>query len=117
MKGITPYQLEILQHVAAADVAEPIDFDTLLAKLSWQPKKESAQFPIRACVTKGFLRKTELKLRRGRLRVCYEVTHEGLRVLDPRLAAVSAYTLSGLGSGSSGDPVVPEIPDYEIPGP
>lgn len=88
MKGITPYQLEVLRHVAAAPGDAPLDFDQLLEKLSWQPTKEAAQFTIRAAVTKKLIAKTErLILRRGRKRVCYEVASEGVLVLDPRLAA------------------------------
>lgn len=84
MKGVTPYQLEMLQAVGGAPEGAPIDFDSLLEKLSWKPKKESAQFTIRACITKGLMVKTDLQLRRGRLRVCYELTEDGKRVLDPR---------------------------------
>lgn len=87
MKGITPYQLEVLRHVAAAPGDAPLDFDQLLEKLSWQPTKEAAQFTIRAAVTKKLIAKTErLILRRGRKRVCYEVASEGVLVLDPRKA-------------------------------
>ena len=88
MKGITPYQLEVLRHVAAAPGDAPLDFDQLLEKLSWEPSKEAAQFTIRAAVTKKLIAKTEnLILRRGRKRVCYVVASEGMLILDPRLAA------------------------------
>ncbi len=87
MKGITPHQLEVLRHVAAAPGDAPLDFDQLLEKLSWQPTKEAAQFTIRAAVAKKLIAKTErLILRRGRKRVCYEVASEGVLVLDPRKA-------------------------------
>lgn len=95
MKGVTPYQLEILQHVAAAPAEEPIDFDQLLDKLSWRPSKESAQFPIRSLVAKGFVKKGSLSLRRGRQRVTYLLTEKGKKLLDPRL---------GSGKGDSSTP-------------
>lgn len=91
MKGITPYQLEILQHVAAAaDAGDTIDFDQLLDKLSWTPSKESAQFTIRACIKKLLLKKGDkLMLRRGRQRVIYILTPAGIQVLDPRQVSSS----------------------------
>lgn len=95
MKGVTPYQLEILQHVADAPPADPLDFDQLLEKLSWRPSKESAQFPIRSLVTKRLLEKGELQLRRGRKRVVYVLTPAGRQVLDPRADS---------GTGESPDP-------------
>jgi hypothetical protein len=82
MKGITQHQTEVLKLVAASDV--PLDLDQLLPKLSWGPSKEAAQFTIRALVTKGLLLKLPLKLRRGRLRVSYEMTAKGRLVFDPR---------------------------------
>lgn len=85
MRGVTPYQLEILTHVRGASEDESLDFDQLLERLSWRPSKESAQFTIRATITKGLLeKKPDLELRRGRKRVCYRLTAEGVRVFDPR---------------------------------
>lgn len=85
MKGLTPYQFEILQIVRAGTEDGLVDFDQLLNKLSWQPSKESAQFTIRAICAKGLLKKAEvLQLRRGRKRVCYQLTAEGEAYLDPR---------------------------------
>ena len=82
MKGVTAYQLEMLSAVLEGSPGVgPIDFDQLLAQLSWKPKKESAQFTIRACISKGLMEKTELQLRRGRLRVCYRTTEKGRSVL------------------------------------
>ena len=107
MKNLTAYQLEVLQAALAGNPAGPgpVDFDQLLAKLTWKPKKEAAQFTIRACITKGLLEKTELQLRRGRLRVCYRVTVEGRHFLDPRpVMSVSADPLPGRLS-------IPEIDD------
>lgn len=109
MKGVTAYQLEIIQHVAAADDAEPLDFDQLLEKLSWHPSKESAQFPIRSLVTKGLLRKDgELRLRRGRRRVVYQLTEEGKRVLDPRVGSGKGDSFVP-GSSRSGKKVVGKL--------
>lgn len=82
MKGITHHQIEALRLIAAAD--DPIDLDQLLPKLSWAPSKEAAQFTIRALVTKGMVEKLPLKLRRGRLRVSYQMTPKGSLVFDPR---------------------------------
>lgn len=85
MKGLTSYQLEILQIVKKGVEDGLVDFDQLLNKLSWGPSKESAQFTIRAVCTKGFLKKAEvLQLRRGRKRVCYQLTAEGEAYMDPR---------------------------------
>lgn len=89
MKGVTPYQLEILKHVAKGTAEAPVDFDELLEALSWKPTKQSAQFTIRALITKKLLEKTGLQLRRGRKRVCYRLTREGRLVLDPRPEPVS----------------------------
>lgn len=84
MKGVTPYQLEILQHVARGGDDGLLDFDQLLDLLSWMPTKESSQFTIRAVVKKGLLSKGELTYRRGRRRVLYSLTPDGQAVLDPR---------------------------------
>lgn len=90
MKGITPYQLELLQHVSAAPADSPLDFDQLLEKLSWCPSKEAAQFTIRAVIAKKLIaKKSDLVLRRGRKRVCYLLTADGRAVLDPRTALAS----------------------------
>lgn len=86
MKGLTARQLELLQSVKAGSPDGIIDFDQLLASLSWRPTKESAQFVIRALVRKGFLQKCEPEFRRGRMRVRYILTAEGEVLLDPRLA-------------------------------
>lgn len=82
MKGITRHQIEALGLIAGS--RDPIDLDQLLPKLSWEPSKEAAQFTIRALVTKGMVEKLPLKLRRGRLRVSYQMTPKGSLVLDPR---------------------------------
>lgn len=91
MKGVTPYQLEIIQKLAAIEkkTGKLPDFDQLLAELSWTPSKESAQFPIRAVITKGLVKKAPLEFRRGRKRVCYQLTESGRLVLDPRGPAVA----------------------------
>lgn len=85
MRGLTAYQIEILQLVlAGGEGGAPLDFDQLLERLSWKPSKEAAQFSIRAVVAKGLLAKGELELRRGRRRVLYALTEEGHLALDPR---------------------------------
>jgi hypothetical protein len=86
MKGLTGYQLEVLTLAAAGNPVGtgPIDFDQLLDRLSWTPSKQSAQFTIRACISKGVLEKTDRVMRRGRLRVCYQLTEKGRLALDPR---------------------------------
>lgn len=90
MKGVTTYQLEILQTVSAgyAKSGLLVDFDQLLEALSWAPTKASAQFTIRALIEKGFLEKCGLQSRRGRNRVCYQLTRNGEVILDPRKAEV-----------------------------
>jgi len=87
MKGVTPYQFEILQHVAAGGDDGPLDFDQLLDLLSWMPSKASSQFTIRAVMKKGLLTKGDLTFRRGRRRVLYTLTPEGRLALDPRGAS------------------------------
>lgn len=88
VRGVTAYQLEILQLLAAGGPDGSLDFDQLLDKLSWFPSKHSAQFTIRALTVKKLMAKAaELALRRGRRRVLYQLTPEGREVLDPRLAA------------------------------
>lgn len=86
MKGVTPYQLEILQHLTAlqAKTGQLADFDQLLERLSWKPTKASAQFTIRALIGKGLVEKAPLQSRRGRNRVCYSLTEDGKLALDPR---------------------------------
>lgn len=109
MKGVTAYQLEILQKVGSAGPGLLLDFDQLLESLSWAPSKESAQFTIRALVQKGLLAKSPvLQLRRGRKRVCYLLTGDGKKVLDPRPAiSVSAEFHSG-----AIPPEVEEVSDF-----
>lgn len=94
MKGVTAYQLETLTHIASGnpDGDGPIDFDRLLDKMSWLPTKQSAQFVIRALVSKKLILKLGTQMRRGRHRVCFQVTEEGKRVLDPRAPSGSVVT-------------------------
>ena len=86
MKGITKYQLEILNKVrdVERDTGRLADFDQVLESLSWAPTKDAAQFTIRAVIAKGFIEKAPLEQRRGRKRVCYQMTKSGKLVLDPR---------------------------------
>lgn len=87
-RGLTAYQVEILRHLMKATADEPLDFDQLLDKLSWTPSKESAQFSLRAMVGKDLIRKDPaLRLRRGRKRVCWLITREGVIAMDPRASA------------------------------
>lgn len=91
MRGITDKQLETLQLVARgarAPAVGLIDFDQLLEELSWKPTKQSAQFTIRALITKGLIAKSGPLLRRGRQRVVYQMTEDGKLVLDPRPAPI-----------------------------
>lgn len=109
MKGLTKRQFELLQHVKEGGKDGLLDFDQLLDLLSWAPSKESAQFTIRALIGKGLLLKAgDLQLRRGRKRVCYELTEEGRKALDPR------------GSLPVGKPEVsvwlPEVEEVFVPG-
>lgn len=86
MKGVTPYQTELLMKLRdiEATSGKLVDFDQLLTQLSWAPSKESAQFTIRAVIQKGFMEKRPIETRRGRNRVCYQITHSGMLILDPR---------------------------------
>lgn len=103
MRGITRRQLEMLTHISAGGSDGDLDFDQLLDKMSWTPSKESAQFMIRAAVEKGHILKlAELQLRRGRRRVCYQLTREGRLALDPR----GSLPTPGVSPEASG---IPEI--------
>lgn len=86
MKGVTPYQTELLTRLLDIETksGKLADFDQLLSQLSWTPSKESAQFTIRAVIQKGFMEKKPIETRRGRNRVCYQITHSGKLILDPR---------------------------------
>lgn len=86
-KKLTKYQLELLGHLKAARALPDgvLDFDELLDRLSWAPTKEAAQFSIRALARRGLVAKAAaLMLRRGRRRVVFRITDEGLHLLDPR---------------------------------
>jgi len=118
MKGLTPYQFEMLQHVR--DAGSDIDFDQLLEKLSWAPSKEAAQFTVRALVGKKLLEKSStLQLRRGRRRVTYLLTGEGKRVFDPRGAAAPEKVVGKPGPEATADfSAEPEkLVETFIPGP
>lgn len=86
MKGVTPYQFELLTKLSGMETASGrfTDLDQLLEQLSWTPSKESVQFTIRAIVKKGFIEKMPVETRRGRNRVLYSMTRAGKSVLDPR---------------------------------
>lgn len=102
MRGVSPYQLELLKLLSEVPEAEPLDFDQLLEKLSWAPSKESAQFTIRALVKKELIEKGEtLELRRGRKRVTYQLTKHGNLVLDPRGPEIESIS---------------KVEDFAIPG-
>jgi DNA-binding PadR family transcriptional regulator len=106
MKGVTAYQLEILVLVNQGGPDGALDLDQMLTRLSWAPTKESAQFPVRALVKKGLLKKSEeLLFRRGRRRASYSLTPEGLQLLDPRLTPLTTKTTS---------PPIPGLPEPEL---
>jgi DNA-binding PadR family transcriptional regulator len=120
LRGITAYQLEILQLVAAGGPDGSLDFDQLLDKLSWYPSKHSAQFTIRAVMAKKLMiKEADLELRRGRRRVLYQLTAAGREVLDPRSAAVRppVAIVPGVAAAvvkSTSGPVSEVIPELEI---
>lgn len=124
MKGVTTYQLELLQRLVEIyrETGKLADFDQLLTRLSWNPTKESAQFTIRAVIKKGFVEKTPLEYRRGRKRVCFRVTEQGMLVLDPRgvvEAAVEAKAAESLPTAAETEQEilnsgVSDIPEMEI---
>lgn len=94
MKGITPYQVEILTLMFSASKVTDrlLDFDQILGRLSWKPSKDSAQFTFRALVSKKMIEKAPRESRRGRVRVCYRLTLEGMKVLDPRITEAKTGT-------------------------
>lgn len=87
MRGMTKYQIEVLQKISAGGPDGHLDFDQLLPLLHWSPSKDSMQFTIRAMCAKGLVEKRPQELRRGRKRVVYAVTPEGALALDPRALA------------------------------
>jgi predicted transcriptional regulator len=94
VKGVTSHQVEVLKLTLGSST--PLDFDQILPELTWEPSKEAAQFTIRALVKKGLLAKLPLQLRRGRIRVSYQVTEKGALVLDPRGPLPGSEDLSEL---------------------
>lgn len=111
MKGLTKRQIELLLHVKRGGSDGLLDFDQLLDLLSWVPSKESAQFTIRPLVRRGFLEKAGLQLRRGRKRVCYQLTEVGEQALDPRGGLPVAKKEVSVESLEAGDFSVPEVPE------
>ncbi|CAM3317916.1 hypothetical protein [Polaromonas hydrogenivorans] len=79
------------------------------------PSKESAQFTIRAMVTKRLIEKAPLESRRGRNRICYRLAEGGKAVLDPRrLASSEAGTKAEVGAGMGAEELpsgVSEMPE------
>lgn len=112
MKGkLTKYQTELMKHLEKGSPAGEgaIDFDELLDALSWTPTKAAAHFSIRALTRRGLIRKrADLALRRGRLRVCFELTQDGREALDPRLVAPLA-AVAALEGAETGTPGVVEV--------
>lgn len=112
MKGVTRYQLELLSTLRRLEATSGrlTDFDQLLQTLSWMPSKESAQFTVRALITRGFIAKAPLEARRGRNRVCYRLLEAGFTVLDPRRLAEKT-DLKGVKTGGEKalKPVLPEL--------
>lgn len=86
MSALTTKQIQILKTIRAGAPApdggvDPIDLDLLLDNLPYVTTKESMQFSIRALVARGLIEKTAPTLRRGRKRVCYGLTVDGVEVL------------------------------------
>lgn len=97
VRGLTPYQLEILEAVRkAAAEGYDIDLDQLLDTLSWKPTKQSLQFSIRALIAKKMILKAGMQIRRGRKRVCFCLTREAEAVFDPRSAAAPEEGVPGI---------------------
>jgi DNA-binding PadR family transcriptional regulator len=123
---MTKYQSELVIRIAEIkkQTGKLADFDQILETLSWKPSKHSAQFTIRAVIAKGFVKKTPLELRRGRTRVCYELTTAGSLALDPRLAepgvlrpeveSLVSEPESSLRELDFSDPGVPELDKFVL---
>lgn len=118
MKGVTHYQREILMLVRAvrAKTGQTADFDQVLDGLSWGPTKESAQFIIRALITKGFMQKLPLESRRGRKRVCYQLTPAGAGLLDPMVETGTEPKSEKVDEEVIPGSVVADKADLDIPG-
>jgi DNA-binding PadR family transcriptional regulator len=119
MKGVTPYQLELLKAARAAhDAGAPLDLDQLLDTLSWEPSKESLQFTIRALIKRGLIVKSDLELRRGRRRVSFLMTADGRQLLDPRpcVGSASAEPTTGQDESQSLLPEPVQEQDILVPG-
>jgi hypothetical protein len=86
-KKLTKNQAELLKLVWKGNPEGEggVDLDQLLDRVSWKPTKQAFHFSIRALSKRGFLKKEEaLVLRRGRLRVVFNLTPEGSLFFDPR---------------------------------
>lgn len=118
MKGVTKYQLEILVRMReiSAGSGRLADFDQILEQLSWMPTKDSAQFTVRALIRKGLMAKCPLEHRRGRLRVCYDLTASGRLLFDPRtpMPAESEMTETEAGILAPGVVPMPGLEGYHI---
>lgn len=105
IKGLSGYQLELIQLMAALQKENRClpDFDQLITRLSWTPTKAAAQFTIRALIKKGLIEKFGLSHRRARIRICYRLTDVGQQVLDPRFKAPEK-AVNGLLPGAPKEP-------------
>lgn len=116
---LTKYQVEFLEEIRRGSPEDegPVDFDQLLDRLSWHPTKASAHFSIRALIRRSLIRKSEgLLLRRGRKRVCFEMTPGGLQAMQendtPEVGSgTPANAAEGLVPGVS----EAGLTDFEVP--
>lgn len=111
MRGVTPYQFEVLQRVSELQKRHGTapDLDQILELLSWMPSKASVQFTLRAMVDKKLISKGPTELRRGRVRVVYLLERLGKQALDPRRVVADAEVDSALT-----EPPQPEDLDFSL---
>lgn len=91
---LTPHQYEVLKIVIVGnDSKDPTlilaDLDEILERVTRKTSKQSIQFTIRALIHNGMMTKAGRLARRGRQRVTYEATDQGIAVADdrPKVAA------------------------------
>lgn len=115
MKGITPYQFELLQRVSDLQKlhGEPPDLDQVLELLSWMPSKPSVQFTIRAMIDKGLISKRPAELRRGRVRVTFAIEKLGRQALDPRVEEPDD-DVEKLVESELTEPELPEVVEFSL---
>lgn len=83
--SMTPHQYEVLKVVIVGNDSEDptlvlVDLDEILERITRKTSKASIQFTIRALIHNGMMTKAGRSPRRGRQRVTYQATDQGVDV-------------------------------------